>query len=82
MRSKAGGWRKIRINAIAPGPTDTEALAKNAGDYAKELVRSMPLSRLGTPDDMADAVLFLLSDQAGWIAGHVLNVDGGQLMRV
>ena len=42
----------------------------------------MPLSRLGTPDDMADAVLFLLSDQAGWITGHVLNVDGGQMMRV
>jgi len=76
------GWRKIRINAIAPGPTDTEALAKNAGDYAKEMVKSMPLSRLGTPDDMADAVLFLLSDQASWITGHVLNVDGGQLMRV
>lgn len=42
----------------------------------------MPLSRLGTPDDLADAVLFLLSDHASWITGHVLNVDGGQLMRV
>ena len=42
----------------------------------------MPLSRLGTPDDMADAVLFLLSDQASWVTGHIMNVDGGQLMRV
>jgi 3-oxoacyl-[acyl-carrier protein] reductase len=46
------------------------------------MVKSMPLSRLGQPDDMADAVLFLLSEQASWITGHILNVDGGQFMRV
>jgi 3-oxoacyl-[acyl-carrier protein] reductase len=76
------GWRKIRINAIAPGPTETQALRNTAGDYADELVKQMPLSRLGTPDDMADAALFLLSEQASWITGHILNVDGGQFMRV
>ncbi|WP_295877458.1 SDR family oxidoreductase [uncultured Zhongshania sp.] len=76
------GWRKIRINAIAPGPTETEALRNTAGDYADELVKQMPLSRLGTPEDMADAALFLLSDQASWITGHIMNVDGGQFMRV
>ncbi len=76
------GWRKIRINAIAPGPTETQALRNTAGDYADELVKQMPLSRLGTPDDMADAALFLLSEQASWIPGHILNVDGGQFMRV
>ncbi len=76
------GWRKIRVNAIAPGPTETQALENTAGDYAKEMVKSIPLSRLGQPDDMADAVLFLLSDQASWITGHILNVDGGQFMRV
>jgi len=75
------GWRKIRINAIAPGPTETQALRNTAGDYADELVKQMPLSRLGTPDDMADAALFLLSEQASWITGHILNVDGGQFMR-
>jgi 3-oxoacyl-[acyl-carrier protein] reductase len=75
------GWRGIRINAIAPGPTETEALRRTAGDYADELVKQMPLSRLGQPGDLADAVLFLLSDQASWITGHILNVDGGQLMR-
>lgn len=76
------GWRKIRINAIAPGPTETQALRNTAGDYADELVKQMPISRVGTPDDMADAVLFLLSDKASWITGHILNVDGGQFMRV
>ncbi|MEZ5501399.1 MAG: SDR family oxidoreductase [Halioglobus sp.] len=75
------GWRNIRINAIAPGPTDTGALARTAGDYAKEMIKSMPIKRLGTPRDMADAALFLLSDEASWITGHILNVDGGQFMR-
>lgn len=75
------GWRKIRVNAIAPGPTDTGALAKTAGDYAKEMIKSMPIKRLGTPEDMANAALFLLSDEASWITGHILNVDGGQFMR-
>jgi len=76
------GWRRIRINAIAPGPTDTQALRGTVGDYANELVKSMPIKRLGTPEDMANAVLFLLSDEASWITGHILNVDGGQFMRV
>jgi len=75
------GWRKIRINAIAPGPTDTGALQKTAGDYASEMVKSMPIKRLGQPEDMANAALFLLSDEASWITGHILNVDGGQFMR-
>jgi len=76
------GWRKIRINAIAPGPTDTQALRGTVGDYADELVKTMPIKRLGKPEDMANAVLFLLSDEASWITGHILNVDGGQFMRV
>jgi len=76
------GWRKIRINAIAPGPTDTQALRGTVGDYADELVKTMPIKRLGKPEDMANAVLFLLSDESSWITGHILNVDGGQFMRV
>ena len=75
------GARNIRVNAIAPGPTDTGALQKTAGAYAQEMIKTMPLGRLGQPKDMADAALFLLSDEASWITGHILNVDGGQFMR-
>ena len=75
------GAKKIRINAIAPGPTNTDALEKTAGDYAREMIKSMPIKRLGKPSDMANAALFLLSDEAEWITGHVLNVDGGQFPR-
>jgi 3-oxoacyl-[acyl-carrier protein] reductase len=75
------GPQKIRVNAIAPGPTDTAALKSTAGDFAVQLVAQMPLARLGQPRDMVDACLFLLSDAASWITGQVLNVDGGQISR-
>lgn len=80
LAAELGGFN-IRVNAIAPGPTDTGALRKQAGDYADILVAQLPLKRLGQPKDMADAVLFLLSDEANWITGQILNVDGGQIMR-
>jgi 3-oxoacyl-[acyl-carrier protein] reductase len=73
----------IRVNAIAPGPTDTEATRTTVPkEIIDQLLATMPLARMGTPEDMADACLFLLSDDARWVTGHVLNVDGGQIMRV
>jgi len=76
------GPRKIRVNAIAPGPTDTEATRKIVPDGIRDgLLASMPLSRMGRVDDIVKACLFLLSDDAGWITGQVLQVDGGQIMR-
>ncbi len=76
------GPQKIRVNAIAPGPTDTAAMRNTAGDYAAQLVAQMPLARVGQPEDMVHACLFLLSDAASWITGQVLNVDGGQISRL
>jgi 3-oxoacyl-[acyl-carrier protein] reductase len=76
------GPLNIRINAIAPGPTETPALLGVATkEQLQGIVSTMPIARLGTPDDLAGAVLFLLSDEARWITGHVMNVDGGQWMR-
>jgi NAD(P)-dependent dehydrogenase (short-subunit alcohol dehydrogenase family) len=75
------GGMNIRVNAIAPGPTDTEATRRQAGEASKELVKGLALKRMGTPEDMVGACLFLLSDQAGWITGQVLNVDCGQVFR-
>jgi NAD(P)-dependent dehydrogenase (short-subunit alcohol dehydrogenase family) len=77
------GPRNIRVNAIAPGPTDTEATREIVPEGFRDMLLSqMPLARMGQPDDIVGALLFLLSDEASWITGHVLNVDGGQVMRV
>jgi NAD(P)-dependent dehydrogenase (short-subunit alcohol dehydrogenase family) len=75
------GGMNIRVNAIAPGPTDTEATRTQAGDAAKELVKGLALKRLGQPQDMVGAAIFLLSDEAAWVTGQILAIDGGQTFR-
>ncbi len=75
------GGMGIRVNAIAPGPTDTAATRAVTGDYAREMVKSFALKRMGQPADMVGACLFLLSDEAAWITGQIVNVDGGQVFR-
>lgn len=81
LARELGPWG-IRVNAIAPGPTDTEATRSIVPQqYLKQMLAQMPLARVGTPEDIVGACLFLLSSDSAWITGHVLNVDGGQLMR-
>lgn len=75
------GSMNIRVNAIAPGPTDTEATRKVVGDMVRPIVDTLALKRLGTTDDMVAACLFLLCDDARWITGQILDVDGGQVFR-
>jgi NAD(P)-dependent dehydrogenase (short-subunit alcohol dehydrogenase family) len=76
------GGMNVRVNAIAPGPIDTEAARSVVPpDYMQQLVGSLALKRQGTPDDLVGTCIFLLSDDARWITGHVFNVDGGQVMR-
>ena len=77
------GGQNIRVNAIAPGPTDTQATRTQAGDAAKDIVRnSLALKRMGSVDDMVGACLYLLSDDASWVTGQILAVDGGQTFRL
>jgi NAD(P)-dependent dehydrogenase (short-subunit alcohol dehydrogenase family) len=75
------GGMGIRVNAIAPGPTDTEATRLQAGDASKELVKQLAIKRMGQPQDMVGACMFLLSDEASWVTGQILAVDGGQVFR-
>ena len=75
------GGMNIRVNAIAPGPTDTEATRTQAGDVAKEMVKGLALKRLGQPEDMVGAAVFLLSDESAWVTGQILAIDGGQTFR-
>jgi 3-oxoacyl-[acyl-carrier protein] reductase len=76
------GRMNIRVNAIAPGPTDTAALgAQVPAAFRDQLVAQTPISRLGQPEDMTGACLFLLSDAASWVSGQIFAVDGGQSVR-
>jgi 3-oxoacyl-[acyl-carrier protein] reductase len=69
----------IRVNAIAPGIVDTEMIAwlRSDPDALERAIETIPLRRIGTPDEVCDAMLFLLSDSARYITGHTLVVDGG-----
>jgi NAD(P)-dependent dehydrogenase (short-subunit alcohol dehydrogenase family) len=75
------GGKNIRVNAIAPGPTDTAATKTQVGAMADDLVKTLALKRLGQPDDLVGACLFLLSNEARWLTGQIINVDGGQVFR-
>ena len=68
----------VRINAIEPGTIETEALAPFLTPERRErMVATTPLQRLGQPEDIANAAVFLASPAASWITGKVLGVDGG-----
>jgi NAD(P)-dependent dehydrogenase (short-subunit alcohol dehydrogenase family) len=76
------GGQHIRTNAIAPGPIDTEASRTVVPDaFMKPILASLALKRQGETADLVGMCLFLLSDEASWITGHVFNVDGGQVVR-
>ena len=75
------GGMNIRVNAIAPGPTDTAATRNQVGEAAADLVRGLAIKRIGQPADMVGACLFLLSEEASWVTGQIFNVDGGQVIR-
>lgn len=71
--------RSIRVNAVAPGVIDTPMMAQVSEPARAELARAIAMGRLGLPQEVAQAVLFLCSPMASYITGHVLEVDGGYL---
>ena len=77
------GEHGIRVNAVAPGlvPTDLAAGLVGNEDTVAEYLRRMPVSRLGTTEDIANSVAFLLSEEASWVTGLVLPADGGHHLR-
>jgi len=79
--AKELGVKNITVNAIAPGYIDTD-MTENLSDKNKEqLLKSIPLNRLGKPNDIASVACFLLSDHAAYITGQIINVDGGMVMQ-
>ena len=69
----------IRVNAVAPGPTDTAMLNRFTGtpENRAAIVAEVPMGRLGRSEELANAIVFIASDEASFITGHILNVDGG-----
>jgi 3-oxoacyl-[acyl-carrier protein] reductase len=74
------GSRNITCNAVAPGFIETAMTSGLGEDLKQNAMKMIPLGRVGSPDDVASAVAFLASDEASYITGHVLNVNGGMLM--
>jgi NAD(P)-dependent dehydrogenase (short-subunit alcohol dehydrogenase family) len=69
----------IRVNAVAPGPTDTGMLTRftRTPENKAALVTTVPMGRLGLSEELANAIVFIASDEASFITGHILHVDGG-----
>src|SRR6266849_2553950 len=74
------GSRNITCNAVAPGFIETAMTSGLGDDFKQNAVKMIPLGRVGSPEDVAGAVAFLASEEASYITGHVLNVNGGMLM--
>ncbi len=73
--------RNITVNAVAPGFVETDMTASLSDELKAKITESVPLKRIGRPEDIAAAVTFLAGDDAGYITGHVLDVNGGMYMR-
>lgn len=73
------GPKGVRVNCVAPGPVDTPTMAGNlaGGDANEKLVKSIALGRIGQPDEIADVVAFLFSDESRFMNGSVVEISGG-----
>ncbi|MBZ4415763.1 acetoacetyl-CoA reductase [Myxococcus sp. RHSTA-1-4] len=78
--AREGASRGITVNLVAPGYVDTDMVRKVKPEVLKEIIARIPVGRLGQPVEVARAVLFLASDEAGFITGSTLTINGGQHM--
>ncbi|WP_205853711.1 SDR family NAD(P)-dependent oxidoreductase [Phenylobacterium deserti] len=83
VRSYARTWtvelapRGIRVNVVSPGPTETAMMAATSEAFRTAIIETIPLKRMARPEEVAAAAVFLLSDEASYIAGVELHIDGG-----
>jgi len=75
LARELGGFN-IRVNAVAPGVTNTDMVANLPKEMIEPLIKTIPLGRIGEPRDVANAFLFLASDMASYVTGNILSVDG------
>jgi acetoacetyl-CoA reductase len=76
-----GAARGITVNAVAPGYTDTAMVAAVPADILKKIVAAVPVGRLAKPEEIARGVVFLVSDDAAFITGETLSINGGKYMQ-
>ncbi|WP_414829477.1 acetoacetyl-CoA reductase [Alteromonas sp. H39] len=75
-----GAAKGITVNAIAPGYVDTDMVRAVPEEVLKKIIATIPVGRLGKPEDIANAVMFLIGDEAGFMTGSTLSINGGQHM--
>ncbi len=75
-----GAPYNVRVNAVAPGPVDTGMLSRFAGSAARAagLAKGVPLKRIGTPDEIAQVIVFLASEKASFVSGQIVAANGGK----
>lgn len=74
--------KKITVNSVAPGPIETPGSSQGSTEETKkQTIATIPLARMGTPEDIANAVVFLASEKADYITGQTIIVDGGYTLR-
>lgn len=78
--AKELGSRNILVNAVAPGYIQTNMTAVLKDEIKEEIAKTIPLKRMGTPDDVANVVKFLASEESSYVTGQVIHIDGGMLM--